>query len=177
MSVIFALRELAFEVALDGNLLGNSMPPSGISSPKVGGISDILTISKSESESSSSEPRVLTRFLSSFGEGAAGFVAVLEGPACTDSSSDSIGPFRTPPVATGTPSGGVSAPGAFLATIPGGILALRTTSNPLPFSFVFPPNKLLNHPAAEAAGPVGSAGPVLILLLGILALSAGPRTP
>jgi hypothetical protein len=62
ISVILSLRELALEVALDGKRLGNSMPPSGISSPKVGGISDILVISKSSSDSlSSSEPSGLTR--------------------------------------------------------------------------------------------------------------------
>jgi hypothetical protein len=46
-SVILALRELALEVALDGNLLGSSMPPSGMSSPNVGGTSDIRVISYS----------------------------------------------------------------------------------------------------------------------------------
>ena len=76
------------------------------------------------------------------------------------------------------PSGTPASTGAFLAfIIPGGILALLTTSKPLPFSLVLPPNRLFTHPAADAGIPVGSAGPVFILRLGILALSAGPRTP
>jgi hypothetical protein len=52
ISVIFALRELAFEVAFEGNLLGSSMPPPGISKPdRLGGKSDILVFSKSSSSS------------------------------------------------------------------------------------------------------------------------------
>jgi hypothetical protein len=52
MSVVFALRELVFEVAFEGNLLGSSMPPPGISKPdRLGGRSDILVISKSSSSS------------------------------------------------------------------------------------------------------------------------------
>jgi len=109
--------------------------------------------------------------------GAAGFVAALEGPAWTESTSDSIESVRTPPaIATGTPSGGVSVPELSCGHTRG-ILALLQPQIPFPFSFVFPPNKPLNHPAAEAAGPVVSAGPVFILLLGMLALRAGPRTP
>lgn len=57
----------------------------------------------------------------------------------------------------------------------GGALVLRTTSNPLPFSFVLPINRFRNQPVAEETGPVGSAGPVLSLRVPMWE-SGGPRT-
>jgi hypothetical protein len=81
-SVIFAaLRELDFEVALEGNLLGSSIPLSPISIPgSIGGTSEILVTLKSpsSSESSSSDPRGVTRFSFS---GAAAAAVAFDGPA------------------------------------------------------------------------------------------------
>ena len=74
------LRELAFEVAFEGNRLGSSMPSSPISIPgSTGGTSDILIgshISSSELNSSS-EPTGLTKFSSS----CAVAILVFDGPA------------------------------------------------------------------------------------------------
>ena len=81
LAIFAALRELALDVALEGNLLGNSMPLSPISMPgSMGGTSDtrVAPNSPSSSDSSSSDPRGLTRFSFS---GAAAAAAAFDGPA------------------------------------------------------------------------------------------------
>jgi hypothetical protein len=81
-SVVFAALREPFDVALEGNLLGSSIPVSPISIPgSIGGTSEILVTLKSpssSSESSSSDPRGRTR-VSFSGEAAA--AVAFDGPA------------------------------------------------------------------------------------------------